>query len=62
MKFLMERNKTCNAIRDLIILMNPSSNVVKAYSSIVQERKQRSLDAALEGGSKDPGNNHSKGY
>ncbi|RVW59310.1 hypothetical protein CK203_101678 [Vitis vinifera] len=37
-----------NAIRGQILLMNPLPDVAKAYSSIIQEEKQRSLGAGRE--------------
>ncbi|RVW56893.1 Retrovirus-related Pol polyprotein from transposon RE1 [Vitis vinifera] len=43
MQFLMGLNESYNAIRGQILLMNPLPDVAKAYSSIVQEEKQRSL-------------------
>ncbi|RVX22801.1 Retrovirus-related Pol polyprotein from transposon RE1 [Vitis vinifera] len=48
MQFLMGLNESYNAIRGQILLMNPLPDVAKAYSSIVQEEKQRSLGAARE--------------
>ncbi|RVW64439.1 hypothetical protein CK203_061718 [Vitis vinifera] len=45
MQFLMGLNESYNAIRGQILLMNPLPDVAKAYSSIVQEEKQRSLGA-----------------
>ncbi|RVW39739.1 Retrovirus-related Pol polyprotein from transposon TNT 1-94 [Vitis vinifera] len=43
MQFLMGLNESYNAIQWQILLMNPLPDVAKAYSSIVQEEKQRSL-------------------
>ncbi|KAH9717541.1 hypothetical protein KPL71_021864 [Citrus sinensis] len=48
MQFLMGLNESYSAIRGQILLMNPLPDVAKAYSSIVQEEKQRSLGAARE--------------
>ncbi|RVW29060.1 Retrovirus-related Pol polyprotein from transposon RE2 [Vitis vinifera] len=48
MQFLMGLNESYNAIRGQILLMNPLPDVAKAYSSIVQEEKQRSLGATRE--------------
>ena len=48
MKFLMGLNESYGAIRGQILLVNPLPDVAKAYSSIVQEEKQRSLGAARE--------------
>ncbi|RVW33420.1 Retrovirus-related Pol polyprotein from transposon RE1 [Vitis vinifera] len=48
MQFLMGLNESYNAIRGQILLMNPLPDVAKAYSSIVQEDKQRSLGATRE--------------
>ncbi|RVW37291.1 hypothetical protein CK203_088200 [Vitis vinifera] len=48
MQFLMRLNESYNAIRGQILLMNPLPDVAKAYSSIVQEEKQRSLGATRE--------------
>ena len=44
----MGLNESYSAIRGQILLMNPLPDVAKAYSSIVQEEKQRSLGAARE--------------
>ena len=43
MQFLMGLNEFYSAVRGQILLMNPLPDVTKAYSSIVQEEKQRSL-------------------
>jgi hypothetical protein len=43
MQFLMGLNESYKAIRGQILLMNPLPDVRQAYSSIVQEEKQRSL-------------------
>ena len=48
MQFLMGLIESYSAIRGQILLMNPLPDVAKAYSSIVQEEKQRSLGAARE--------------
>ncbi|RVW27296.1 Retrovirus-related Pol polyprotein from transposon TNT 1-94 [Vitis vinifera] len=48
MQFLMGLNESYNAIRGQILLMNPLPDVAKAYSSTVQEEKQRSLGATRE--------------
>ncbi|KAL9444374.1 hypothetical protein AB3S75_017540 [Citrus x aurantiifolia] len=48
MQFLMGLNESYSAIRGQILLINPLPDVAKAYSSIVQEEKQRSLGAARE--------------
>ncbi|RVW67415.1 Retrovirus-related Pol polyprotein from transposon TNT 1-94 [Vitis vinifera] len=48
MQFLMGLNESYNAIRGQILLMNPLPDVAKAYFSIVQEEKQRSLGATRE--------------
>ncbi|RVW99485.1 Retrovirus-related Pol polyprotein from transposon RE1 [Vitis vinifera] len=48
MQFLMGLNESYNAIRGQILLMNPLPDVAKAYSSIVQKEKQRSLGATRE--------------
>ncbi|RVW62421.1 hypothetical protein CK203_064186 [Vitis vinifera] len=48
MQFIMGLNESYNAIRGQILLMNPLPDVDKAYSSIVQEEKQRSLGATRE--------------
>lgn len=48
MQFLIGLNQSYSAIRGQILLMNLLPDVVKAYSSIVQEEKQRSLGAARE--------------
>ncbi|RVW15472.1 Retrovirus-related Pol polyprotein from transposon RE1 [Vitis vinifera] len=48
MQFLMGLNESYNVIRGQILLMNPLPDVAKAYSSIVQEEKQRSLGATRE--------------
>jgi hypothetical protein len=48
MQFLMGLNESYSAIRGQILLMNPLPDVAKAYSSIVQEEKQRSLWVAHE--------------
>ena len=48
MQFLMGLNESYSAIRGQILLMNPLPDVAKAYSSIVQEEKQRSLGATRE--------------
>ena len=44
----MGLNESYSTIRGQILLMNPLPDVAKAYSSIVQEEKQRSLGAARE--------------
>ncbi|XP_008229790.1 PREDICTED: uncharacterized protein LOC103329135 [Prunus mume] len=48
MQFLMGLNEPYKAIRGQILLMNPLPDVRQAYSSIVQEEKQRSLGDARE--------------
>ena len=48
MQFLIGLNESYSAIRGQILLMNPLPDVAKAYSSTVQEGKQRSLGAAHE--------------
>jgi hypothetical protein len=48
MQFLMGLNESYSAIRGQILLMNPLPDVSKAYSSIVQEEKQRTIGAAHE--------------
>ncbi|XP_031256958.1 uncharacterized protein LOC116114962 [Pistacia vera] len=48
MQFLMGLNKSYSAIRGQILLMNPLLDIAKAYSSIIQEEKQRSLGVAYE--------------
>ncbi|KAH9786417.1 retrovirus-related pol polyprotein from transposon RE2 [Citrus sinensis] len=48
MQFLMGLNESYSAIRGQILLINPLPDVAKAYSSIVQEEKQRSLGVARE--------------
>lgn len=48
MQFLIGLNESYSAIRGQILLMNQLPDVAKAYSSIVQEEKQRSLGTACE--------------
>ena len=48
MQFLMGLNESYSAIQGQILLMNPLPDVAKAYSSIIQEEKQRSLGTARE--------------
>ena len=48
MQFLMGLNESYNAIQGQILLMNPLPDVAKAYSSIIQEEKQRSLGVTCE--------------
>ncbi|BFG29707.1 hypothetical protein CerSpe_159810 [Prunus speciosa] len=48
MQFLMGLNESYKAIRGQILLMNLLPDVCQAYSSIVQEEKQRSLGDARE--------------
>ena len=48
MQFLIGLNESYNAIRGQILLMNPLPDVAKAYSSIIQKEKQRSLGAGRE--------------
>ena len=48
MQFLMGLNESYSAIQGQILLMNPLPDVTKAYSSIVQEEKQRSLGTVRE--------------
>jgi hypothetical protein len=48
MQFLMGLNESYKAIRRQILLMNLLPDVRQAYSSIVQEEKQRSLGDAHE--------------
>ncbi|KAF7127773.1 hypothetical protein RHSIM_Rhsim11G0163200 [Rhododendron simsii] len=48
MQFLMRLNESYKGIRGQILLMNPLPDVTRAYSSVVQEEKQRSLGAARE--------------
>jgi len=44
----MGLNESYSAIQGQILLMNPLLDVAKAYSSIIQEEKQRSLGVARE--------------
>ena len=48
MQFLMGLNESYNAIRGQPLLMNPLPDVSQAYSSIIQEEKQRNLVARRE--------------
>ncbi|KAF7151998.1 hypothetical protein RHSIM_Rhsim01G0108500 [Rhododendron simsii] len=48
MQFLMGLNESYKGIRGQILLMNPLPDVTRAYSSVVQEEKQRSLGTARE--------------
>ena len=48
MQFLMGLNESYSAIRGQILSMDPMPDVAKAYSSIVQEEKKRSLGATRE--------------
>lgn len=48
MQFLMGLNDSYSAIRGQILMMNPFPNIVKAYASVVQENKQRSLGSIRE--------------
>jgi hypothetical protein len=48
MQFLMGLNDSYKAIRGQILLLNPLPDVRQAYSSIIQEEKQRSLNDTQE--------------
>ncbi|XP_014490342.1 uncharacterized protein LOC106753071 [Vigna radiata var. radiata] len=48
MQFLMGLNDSYSAIRGQILLMNPLPDVTQAYSSIIQEEKQRHLSTARD--------------
>ncbi|XP_073265503.1 uncharacterized protein [Populus alba] len=48
MQFLMELNDSYKAIRGQILLLNPLLDVFQAYSSIIQEEKQHSLNDTWE--------------
>ena len=48
MQFLMGLNESYSVIRGQILLMNPQPDVARAYPSIIQEEKQRSLRATRE--------------
>lgn len=48
MQFLMGLNESYSAIRGQLLLMNPLPDVSQAYSSIIQEEKQRALGARQE--------------
>jgi len=43
MQFLMGLNHSYSAIRGQLLLMNPLPDVTQAYSSIIQDEKQRHL-------------------
>ncbi|XP_068660102.1 uncharacterized protein [Aristolochia californica] len=48
MQLLIGLNESYNAVRGKILLMSPLFDVVKAYSSIVQEEKQQNLGPVRE--------------
>jgi hypothetical protein len=48
MQFLMGLNDTYSAIQGKIMLMNPLPDAAKAYASVMQEEKQRSLRSIHE--------------
>ena len=48
MQFLMGLNDTYSAIQGQIMLMNPLPDAARAYASVMQEEKQRSLRSLRE--------------
>jgi len=48
MQFLMGLNESYSTVRGQLLLMNPLPDVSQAYSSIIQEEKQRNLGARRE--------------
>ena len=48
MQFLMGLNESYSVVRGQLLLMNPLPDVSQAYSSIIQEEKQRNLGTRRE--------------